>query len=890
MIYDKETKQMYISTNYIILYHWYKIYYTHSIVSNNFLLDYRLKLCHSSDRDYIKQLTTRNSANFLKEFKLFTDSILVFEPTINNPFIERAMEFIASFCYVIKQTFDENDSNTVNEHPFLANIISHILERRNVLNYKIRARSCHLINKILDHLIGTELSIEFCNQIEESMLECLNDPKLEVRLEAILALHRFQEKFNPLDEIINTFKILIVGDRFSKVRRLCLEKIALRGDVMPTILTAIRDVDIGVRLAAFKRLTKLPRALNIEQRRFILMSASHEQSEKIKSFIESSFIPEWLSHFENSIHLFMKAIRLDAREDDVNETNMLCEFILKIIFKLKTLDELLKAVNISATDKLIPLENLNWESCNYWRILIEYIRKHEHFSEEVDHILPELTFFCQYIQRFCDNLPEMNTTTDFLQIQFLLKQLFTITKGYDISDPIGRSTLKNLIRYVLANIVLTLDTVQIIISNLEPIFPSTELRARFINELISDIVSPENDEEFINKEMEYQRKMLALKNDHKEATKLQEVAIAEKNYLLAETLEHRLIKINTEMKQLTMEKQSQLSELPSKKRDIATLIKCLDIAAGFLMSPKVRAMTPSLETLKTETIFELMIHDNEKVQSKALHCYGLCCLIDKKTAQDGIHLFSAPIYGYRSGQECDSQIVLVCIAAIVDLLRIYGTQLVAAPEERTDLSESQREDHCRQFFGGTSLTNIIHGLVDLMNDEEISVQESAGRGLCSLILSNTIQSAHLLSRLVLKWCNAFGESQKLKQMIGVTLQQLAHENSFHKQWENTIFITLKAIVYAPDDSQYCEVNIDEIAKFMVTLYQTNLEDKEDILNFAMRICLEIRKKPKAKQVLVLSNILTMIKFTIDSPLIDDLVAICDELFDVISSASAIKIS
>lgn len=60
------------------------------------------------------------------------------------------------------------------------------------------------------------------------------------------------------------------------------------------------------------------------------------------------------------------------------------------------------------------------------------------------------------------------------------------------------------------------------------------------------------------------------------------------------------------------------------------------------------------------------------------------------------------------------------MGAIVDLLRVFGTQLIAAPEERADLSESQKEEHERHYFGGTSLTNIIKDLVDLMDDEVFS--------------------------------------------------------------------------------------------------------------------------------------------------------------------------
>lgn len=48
----------------------------------------------------------------------------------------------------------------------------------------------------------------------------------------------------------------------------------------------------------------------------------------------------------------------------------------------------------------------------------------------------------------------------------------------------------------------------------------------------------------------------------------------------------------------------------------------------------------------------------------------------------------------------------------------------------------------------------------------------------------------------------------------------------------------------------------------------------------MKVCLEIRKKPKAKQVLTLAKVLNMLNLIDEDPLIDDLLAICDELRDV----------
>lgn len=58
---------------------------------------------------------------------------------------------------------------------------------------------------------------------------------------------------------------------------------------------------------------------------------------------------------------------------------------------------------------------------------------------------------------------------------------------------------------------------------------------------------------------------------------------------------------------------------------------------------------------------------------------------------------------------------------MVDLLRLYGTQLVAAPENE-ELSESMNEKHQVIFSGGTALTEVVQGLVDLMDDEVCNIK------------------------------------------------------------------------------------------------------------------------------------------------------------------------
>lgn len=78
-------------------------------------------------------------------------------------------------------------------------------------------------------------------------------------------------------------------------------------------------------------------------------------------------------------------------------------------------------------------------------------------------------------------------------------------------------------------------------------------------------------------------------------------------------------------------------------------------------------------------------------------------------------MFYFQILAYHAEEECDVQTLLIAIGGVVDMLLLYGLDLMAAPDE--ELSETRNEQHRVIFTGGTSLTSIIQGLVDLMDDD-----------------------------------------------------------------------------------------------------------------------------------------------------------------------------
>ncbi|KAJ8969401.1 hypothetical protein NQ317_010309 [Molorchus minor] len=482
--------------------------------------------------------------------------------------------------------------------------------------------------------------------------------------------------------------------------------------------------------------------------------------------------------------------------------------------------------------------------------------------DELERILPEFVYFSN---TYYTQVKKEVTTVEFLEQQFILKQFFMIIKTYDFADVTNRQYLNSLVCNILEKAILMSDVTELVISTLENTIPNIDSRSLFVSEIISEIMYPMNSEEGQKEEAEKEYQLSQIRVKMNCLLEEQSEAVRQEKFIEADRLKHEIGELHSTLKKL---KEAQFSpQQVKKKTDIPTIIKYLDVAAGLLLSPQITCLTPSLKTLKDNVIQELLIYDNDNVRAKALRCYALCCIVDKQCASSGIHIFSTPIFAYQIGEECDTQTLLICIGAVVDLLRIYGSQLMAAPSNEA-LSESMEEAHERVFAGGTSLTDLIQGLVDLMDDEQYEIQEKAAYGLCQLVLKN--------------------DAEKLTQFIGYTLNRIPSTNESASQLEEAVLMTIKAIAFAPKISPLADVNIENIAKFMIALCKTSPEGPNIHKNLASTLCFEIKGKPKNKLNLILSKILLMLDIPDDKVTIKDLQKICDQIRDDVTDRTVLN--
>lgn len=69
----------------------------------------------------------------------------------------------------------------------------------------VRYRSCQILNSLFDKLTGVDISEEVFDELQTKMLGRLQDKKGDVVLQAITALKRLQNPYDPDDIVINSY-------------------------------------------------------------------------------------------------------------------------------------------------------------------------------------------------------------------------------------------------------------------------------------------------------------------------------------------------------------------------------------------------------------------------------------------------------------------------------------------------------------------------------------------------------------------------------------------------------------------------------------------------------------------------------------------------------------
>ncbi|GLV34023.1 Chromosome associated protein G [Carabus blaptoides fortunei] len=786
-----------------------------------------------------------------------------------NVYFERCYDFCIHF--VLHMVHIEVQSENL---CFIDILLENLLQYLQVKSESIKVHACTFINEILSqHQVPIAENVR--ENVLHAVLGCLNDSRYAVRLKAIHILQHFQNPQDPTD-VVTTVFIQHLCDKEPKIRAEIVGCVYITNESIPILICRCRDIDENVRLSVFKRLANISvKILTIEQRHSALKNGLNDRSQNVKNSVSHKLLPAWLNLYDNDYLTMLKALQLDATDEDIKNTISISEMVLNSLFSSQPIREILEVMHLE--DKLMPMEQLTWEVALYWNSLVRHIRS-KNLDEYLDKIIPETILFCKYIEKFCSSSPLLvGSVWEQTHHYLILHQLVCLLVDCDISDQASRLYLNQLVVTVLKESQLTEDTIKVIVKYFVKMIPNTNARMDYMCEIISDIRNPltsQFSQLAINEDSLKEKK---LKDELGNLTQQLNKAVQDKDFTTAEKLKHRIESVKNEIAILT--RKTNVEENVCKKDDPETITKYLKVIELMLQSSNVNKMNTSVRALKDALFKEMTLIKDVNLRAKYLKCFALLCCIEENSARENIQFFCLPLILYKSKNYCDQSIVLTAVAAVTDFILLYGVNVLVHAESVVSLDSSA--DFEEMFSNAVTLTDLIEILSSMMDDKDQALREISSEAIVKLLVSNRIQSAMLLSRLILKWFNPnTANDVRLSQILGTFLESLNINSHFIRQLEDAFVPTLQAICLAPVTSPLADVSKINVLKFLVQITDSQSNGNNIHNKIALVLCNEILKDIDAKINTVYVKALLMLNIAEDdddSTYIEELLNLCEDI-------------
>ncbi|XP_038112713.1 uncharacterized protein LOC6051724 [Culex quinquefasciatus] len=153
---------------------------------------------------------------------------------------------------------------------------------------------------------------------------------------------------------------------------------------IPYILKRVWDVDERVRRHTYIQISSYPVKQYIVAQRFVKIV----------------LIPQWFESYQKNNVAFVKALKIDADEKEMERFAKTAKLALGEIFTKYGLNDATTMLGLREEDKTIPLKNLTIETAICWQALLKILQHTD--SYELDAYMVDLTAFGNYIKTFAD--------------------------------------------------------------------------------------------------------------------------------------------------------------------------------------------------------------------------------------------------------------------------------------------------------------------------------------------------------------------------------------------------------------------------------------------------------------------------------------------------------
>ncbi|XP_017031434.1 condensin complex subunit 3 [Drosophila kikkawai] len=809
----------------------------------------------SLHKNYVKEMQQLYTKMGHQAFqKMFIDVLkAVLEAEEGNENATMAL----NFCATLVTSFESERT-----HPVLAATIHWLLTTYSS-NPHIRYRICYFVNLILKEL-GPNAALDDtqCDEILEAMLERVKDVAPSVRKQAVLAMQRLQMPDNPKDPVVVAYQFHLSADPSPSVRQCIITCMGRNYITVPYILQRLWDVDEKVRRHTYVNMCNYPvRSYKVAQRLTLLEQGLNDSSATVRKTVINYMLKAWIESYQQNYISLTAALKLDSNEEELLRFRRVAKQMLRVIFEKTDVDQLTALLPLSDDCELhrcIPHDLLTVELLLYWQCLSEFL---ETQADETDPVLPELSVFCSYVEKFClFQKPDMDK---FAQIEFqnMLLSLVEMLQSYDLGDEIGRGNMRVLITCLLKDCLLDHKIVCVLVRSTEQLITDLNDRMQYFIDIIYELCELNtkqneliHDRSLINKLLDdldtpLKMKISALKVKILELEEQEDNFVRQKEYIRAQAVTEEKTAVTAEYTELIrpLLERSGVLEMPARPKlsKQERILKALFISYYMVASPNVHKLTPAICQLYKDFICRHLASTEVDIFEWAIKCGTTYCLFYETYCKE---MFEVVVE-----QVCNNNISRLCETAascLMELLDHYGLDYfnelnqTGAGGGGGQLNKSKR----RQLYtmqdlydcddDGTQSQNsdqnsdilmVLSHFVDRVQSK--GVRLAIVRGLCRLVLRGHVDDrTDVMETLLRRYFNPNTEAI-VSQVLGMFFEQLLH---YKKQalLQPCLLPCVWTIMNCNFDSPLCTVQPDHLTKFFIemtmqegTSPQTNIHNK-----------------------------------------------------------------
>lgn len=535
-------------------------------------------------------------------------------------------------------------------------------------------------------------------------------------------------------------------------------------------------------------------------------------------------------------------------------------------------------------------------------------------------ILPELSIFCDFIEKFLTNFKVDSSDGDMklriMTLNHCLIVLLEIAQMNDLSEEVGRKRLQLLLKKILMEIDVSDHSIKEISHLIEQIIPKVELRLHFFNDIVTDLLSLSSPTEYSRQETidkligkaDSTTELLAskLKMSMMELKEKEMMYVEAKRYAEAHKVSEEFAKKNSELIELlrpfdevsSSSSQTIVESLSSivvaKKATPSEILKCLRVSYFAIVSKGVKSITPEIhKTYNSFVRFHLESSD-VAVRVWALKTATAYSLLYESLAKEVYDILKSQLF-----KSTNYHIWEVTIGCIVDLLLRYTIDKMdfyetdADPNNSTQnrskrggrtlyTDEDEEEPAEMNFLANVPIMRLMEHLHK--NTLDSKIQKAITIAFCKLILHGQFVTRSIISDYLVAYFNPATDSE-INQILGNFFESIIRKKK-QEYLEEALVSTLVTILVAPAESPLREVKQETVIRYVIEA--TRPIFCSNGLNLHNTLCLKLidvmKTNPGNKDVTrVFSREVMTLEIGDDPLLKNDIIAQIDALLDLIAA-------